>query len=513
MTEKTDPRAQRRMGRPYRAPTDLTAASASVPEQRPRLAWLLGINRMLRLDGAYAHRRDFLAALADEGVSCDESKLSRWESGASSVPPDAIRAYEEILDLDPHSLRAAIALEIDPEPQRRKHQKSAAEFDRLISAILAGNATAPEWMELTDELASDREVYLRASDWAQLTSQLLSEQARATGTAYVARTVAATRLAAHPAAQPHFVRSVGALVLDDRVRRREGAVRLLASLQGPRAWNLMLRLCTTGALPVRMGAIDVAIRHAGDEPRTRQELATLEKALVQLLEELPGDRSLLALAEQLPEASAQFRAHLANLGTAEPILVSTAERSIAAGLAAAAQAALHGQHGGWDGEPDAMLVSLTADALFHPTARRIRAAYGVLDASPYRLGLANAALDLAGRNLKTNDPAGRAAARMAHFLQAEDGAKLLHIAESARDTRRRAEITAALAGQRDPLSRADLARVSALQDSPEMVDATVHALGMLGMLDTLRPTGTKKLDERAQRMATWWRSNGARVEA
>ena len=160
-----------------------------------------------------------------------------------------------------------------------------------------------------------------------------------------------------------------------------------------------------------------------------------------------------------------------------------------------------------------MLVSLTADALFHPTIRRVRAAYGVLDASPYRTGLANAALDLAGRNLKTNDPAGRAAARMAHFLQAEDGAKLLDIAESARDTRRRAEITAALSGQRDPLHRSDLARVSALQDSPEMVDATVHALGMLGQLDTLRPTGQQKLDERAQTMASWWRTNGARVDA
>jgi len=513
MTQKASPAPRRRMGRPYRAPADLTPPSAPVPEQRTRLAWLLGINRMLRLDGTYAHRRDFLVALAEHGVVCDESKLSRWESGASSAPPDAIRAYEEILDLDPHSLRGAIALEIDPEPQRPRRQKSAAEFDRLISVMLEGNATGPEWMELTDELLSDREVYLRASDWAQLTGQLLSEQARATGTAYVARTVAATRLAAHPAAQPHFVRSVGALVLDDRVRRREGAVRLLASLQGPRAWTLMLRLCTTGALPVRMGALDVAIRHAGDEPRSRQELATLEAALVRLLEELPGDRSLLALAEQLPEASPQFRSHLASLGTAEPVLVSSTERAIAAGVAAAAQADLHGRHGGWDGEPDPMLVSLTADALFHPITRRVRAAYGVLDASPYRAGLAAAALGLAGKHLKSNDPSGRAGARMAHFLQAEDGAKLLHIAETARDTRRRAEITAALSGQRDPLRAADLARVSALQDSPEMVDATVHALGMLGQLDTLRPTGKKKLDARAESMASWWHANGARVDA
>ena len=99
------------------------------------------------------------------------------------------------------------------------------------------------------------------------------------------------------------------------------------------------------------------------------------------------------------------------------------------------------------------------------------------------------------------------------ILQAEDGAKLLDVAESARDTRRRAELTAALAGQRDPLHRSDLARVSALQDSPEMVDATVHALGMLGQLDTLRPTGQPKLDERAQTMASWWRTNGARVDA
>jgi hypothetical protein len=502
---------QRRVGRPYRAPTDLTAPTAAVPEQRPRLAWLLGINRMLRLDGAYAHRRDFLAALADQGVACDESKLSRWESGATGVPDEAVQAYEEILGLEPHSLRSAIGLEIDPGPARHLEPRTPQELDRLITDMLEGNATGRQWMELTDELLADRDVYLRSSDWSQLTTQLLSEQARATGTAYITRTVAASRLASHPVAQPHFVRSVGTLVLDERVRRREGAVRLLASLQGPRAWKLMLRLCTTAALPVRLGAIDVAIRHAGDVPRTREEMATLEQALARLIEELPGDRTLLALAEKLPEASPQFRSLVASLSNAEPILISSTERATAAALAQAAQAEFHGSRT-WDGEPDPMLASLTADALFHPTRRRVRAAYGVLDASPYRSALATAALDLAGRNLKSADPASRAGARMAHFLQADDGEQLLRIAEGTRDPRRRAEVIAALSGQPDPLAESHLDRIGALQDSPELVDAGVHALGMLGQLDGLRLTGDAALDQRAETMASWWRDNGSRVD-
>ena len=511
MTETQDATPHRRTGRPYRAPMDLTAPGAPVPEQRPRLAWLLGINRMLRHEGQYAHRRDFLAALGEQGITCDESKLSRWESGAAAVPDEAVRAYEEILGLTPHSLRGAISFEIDPSPLRRVRAHGPAEIDRLVTAMLEGNATGQDWMEFTDELLGERQIYLRAADWAQLTTQLLSEQSRAAGGAYVARAVAATRLAAHPAAQKQFVRSVGALVLDDRVRRRGAAVRLLASVPGQRAWSLMLRLCTTGALTVRLGAIEVAIRHVGDEPRTRKELLTLEAALAQLLEELPGDRTLLALAEQLPDPSPQLRALLAASVPAEPMPITTAERTLAAGLAQTAQAAVQ-QHRGWDGEPDAMLASLTADALFHPSTRRVRAAFGVLDASPYCLALARAALDLGGRHLKTSHRASRAATRMAHFLQADDGEKLLHIAESARDVRRRAEALTALSGLPDPLLGADLARVNALQESPELVDAAVHALGMLGQLDGLRPTGKKKLDQRALKMASWWHENGARVD-
>lgn len=499
------PRA-RRTGRPYRPPTDLTDPTAEAPAQRHRLAWLLGTNRMMRAGGAYAHRRDFLEALADLGVPCDESKLSRWESGAAAVPDAAIRAYEEILDLRPDSLRGAMGIAVEPtvpEGEAMPPQR----FDAVIGRALDGNATGQDWLRLTDELLRERHIYLRSRDWTQLTARLLSEQARATSAAYTARLVAATRLASHPSAQPHLVMAIGALVLDRRVRRRDGSVRLLTHVRGARSWALTLRLCSSDDRTVRAGALDVAIRRFGDAPRSASDVAALERALVTALEETPGDRTLVALAEQLPGPSPRLRALLAALSEDEPAIISTAQRSVANTLSAAALSRF-----AWDGEPDPMLAALTADALFHPSTRRLRAAYAVLDVSPYRAALADSALALAATKPQIISAERAAAARMAHYLLASDADKLVGVAETAQDVRRRVEVVTALAGQAEPLSTAMLDRVNALQEGPEMIDAIVHALGMLGQLRGLRPTGDAVLDERSATMASWWRANGARVE-
>lgn len=499
------PRA-RRTGRPYRPPTDLTDPSAEAPAQRHRLAWLLGTNRMMRVDGAYAHRRDFLEALADLGIPCDESRLSRWESGAAAVPDAAVRAYEEILGLRPDSLRGAMGIAAKPAVPEGDALPPQL-FDAVVGRALDGNATGQDWLELTDELVRERHIYLRSRDWTQLTARLLSEQARATSVAYTARLVAATRLASHPSAQPHLVKAIGALVLDRRVRRRGGSVRLLAEVRGSRSWTLTLRLCSSDDRTVRAGALDVAIRRFGDASRSAGDVAALEKALATALEETPDDRTLVALAEQLPGASPRLRALLASLTEDEPAIITTGQRSVASALSAAALGRF-----AWDGEPDPMLAALTADALFHPSTRRLRAAYAVLDVSPYRAALADVALDLAATKPRLTSQERASAARMAHYLQASDADRLVAVAESAQDVRRRVEVVTALAGQAEPLSAAMLDRLNALQECPEMVDAVVHALGMLGQLSGLRPVGAAALDERSATMASWWRANGARVD-
>ena len=496
----------RRTGRPYRPPTDLTAPTAETPDQRHRLAWLLGTNRMLRLDGAYAHRRDFLEALADLGIPCDESRLSRWESGAAVVPDAAVRAYEDILDLRPLSLRGAIGIEVEPAVPAG-NAIPAQQFDALIGRALDGDATGQDWLQLTDELLRDRHIYLRGKDWALLTAQLLSELARSISFAYVGRLLAANRLASHLPAQSHLVRAIGSLVLDRRVRRRDSAVRLLGGVHDARAWRLTLRLCASSDRTVRRGALEVAIRHFGNEPRSAADLAAMEKALATALEENPGDRTMVGLAKQLPGASAQLRSLLVALTEEEPLLISPAQRTVANGLAAATLGRF-----AWDGEPDPMLAALTSDALFHPSPRRTRAAYAVLDASPYRAALADAAADLAATKPRGTSQECAAAAQMAHILRARDPEKLLAIAETAQDVRRRIEVVTALAGQAEPLSVARLSRLNDLQDSPDMVEAVVHALGMLGQLRWLSSSGNAALDQHAATMASWWLANGARVE-
>jgi len=493
----------RRAGRPYRPPTDDARPEATLPDRKVRTAWLLGTSRMLLADGAYAQRRAFLPALAEHGVVCDESRVSRWESGALAPSTAVIAAYERALDLPVFALRGAV--ELVRRPGEPEHGLLLDEIDHerlddLTGSALEGRADGLAWLELAQRMDQMAGVYLRESEWRRLARGLVDEQCRSVDLGFLYRTNALTRLITIPAAQRHVVHAVGALVLDPRVTRRADALRLLGHIPGARSSTLTLRLMESPDEVVRRSAAQALAGLISDGGFDADRMAELETALVRMLRAENGHQ-VADLATRLPGDAihrVQRRAQSAAVEAARTYdLVSPDLATVVARrLADAAQADLPA----WDGEADPMLFSLCREALFHTHARRRRAALAVLSASPYRRALAARACGLLGH---PDEVVSRQAARLLCWVG--DRASLPTLVEAA--TRgasplvRRAALIALGNAPGDLPEAGATAAGAAIAEPGPVADAAAYALGMHGLTD----------DADADGALAWWREHGARL--
>src|SRR5262245_2424868 len=99
-------------GRPYRGEraARTAAAPSSARAVQDRVAWLLRSNRLYAREPRWWRIGAFAAAFhgGQYPSPASQSKISRWETGAVRAPYQALRRYEELLDL-PEGLLVAAA--------------------------------------------------------------------------------------------------------------------------------------------------------------------------------------------------------------------------------------------------------------------------------------------------------------------------------------------------------------------------------------------------------------------
>jgi hypothetical protein len=202
----------------------------NLPDQAA--AWLLRINRRLghhdRLARLAAFASYFQGGCWDRAA--DQSKISRWETGAVRAPYLAVRRYEELLDLPEQSLVAVVnvlhryyapairsrsALP-RPEPTLTsdldRHNRLGETLDKVRSRAVV---TGAEWDELTSFLAATPEGSpLPLTTWSRLSERLLMETVIASDLPWLLRFESLSRLLAHPVAGPYAVAACAALGAD-----------------------------------------------------------------------------------------------------------------------------------------------------------------------------------------------------------------------------------------------------------------------------------------------------------
>jgi hypothetical protein len=379
-----------------------------------RIAWLLSTSRLLGTDPALASRAGFMRALADRGVTVDNSRISRWESGLQPVPTRVVATYESVLGLAEGSLVAVTtglrrsfgAAPPSRESAQRDADVSEADLDRLLDLAEAGEVTGGHWLRLARALDGFDRVYLRQHEWARLSSRLVAELGAAVGVGYVRRYEAAAVLIRHPNAQRHLTRALGSFVMNPDTQVVTPVLNLLAEVQDSAANGLVLRMLRSESKGLRSAASSVAAVKVARGHFAEGDLPDLESHIVGSLrrgESLDARLDSFDLAVHLPEESwaramgglrnrraYDLVAHARQRGELVP---SARTSSVINSLSQAVQrdTPTHDPH-----EPDNMLRRLLRESLMHAHKARRHHAALMLAASPYAAAVSRHCQVLAG---------------------------------------------------------------------------------------------------------------------
>ncbi|MDH2412969.1 hypothetical protein [Nocardioides sp. CER19] len=507
------PARESRNGRPYRPPEERVAPEASVVDRRTRTAWLLGTTRMLARGGSFAQRRDFVAALTDRGVSCDASRLSRWESGTQGVGTSVLAAYEDVLGVPTYQMRGALDLvraprtpaygviveddDVDLHPR----------LDELLNAALEGRASGLEWLELAQRVIKTDAVYLREADWQVLARVLVNEFCRSASTGFIARTSALRKLIAYPRAQRHLLLAIGEVILDERVARRAEPVHLFTRIPGRHASRLALRLVESEDPPVRIHATRTLAALLADGGFDGAD-SRLVETLVRQLRQDPGSFELADAAAQLPQgeleqvqAAVRSKALHQVLATHEIVARDTAATCARQVTATANPTSARPRI-----ESDGMLTHLIRDGLFHSHFRRRASALGVLAASQYAGRVGQGFLELLGH--RDHAVVESALEGIAWLVDDSHADTLAEVAASSRPpSERRLALSALGRLPSDPSAQVIQTVVGCLSDAAgEVRRAAVAMLGMHGHADQVRG-----VDPQLDAAAQWWLDQGPRL--
>jgi len=467
---------------------------------------------MLRAGGAFANRQDFLPELANLGVRSDNSRVSRWESGATSIPHDVIEAYEQILELPRQTLAAPIEL-LTPRTGHAADvttEADPANLDRFVEAVLTGDAAdGPSWAALAAQLAQHPAIYLRSTLWRELAGRLISELCRSVGVAYSARLVALYKLVAHPMAHNDVLAAIGQYVTDPYTVRASDIIASLAQAPSSGSRFLALGLLSSGDPQLQVGAARAITSMQASRNWVSSLDAELERSTLELLasETTPtGNADLLTYlgVDARERVLAELGHNLHHRFVVEHATLTSPATAclIAANVATLAQASVDAGNA-----PDRMLERLVREALFHAHADRRHRAEVLLMASPFSAGIASAVTGL----LNADDPliAHRAAVLLRYCVTPAETDGIL----SARRNRPPAIEGAALAalGHVQTLEDSHVAHVlerSAPWADDDRTDAAVYVLGMHGLTDKIART---PVPDHVASACQWWRRIGSRV--
>jgi hypothetical protein len=525
--EATAPPSRRR-GRPQRLPEDPHPLPSGVVGCDQRIAWLLTVARVLGPDPDLARRDGFIAALKQQGVPVDASRVSRWESGMQTLPNQVIATYERLLGLPEGRLTSVadgLLRSFAPaQPTRRspaqEEPRQNHEIESLIDRAELGAATGAHWLRLGEELGRYDRVFLREREWAQLTQRLVTELGSAVGAGYVRRFEAAARFIRHPNARRHLIMAVGRFVTDAAVQVVSPVLNLLSEVPDPAAADLTLRMLSDDGASryLRRAASSVAATKLARGHFADGALPRLESHVVGALrrgESLDGRLDSFDLAVRLPEESWERisgalrtrRAYqlVAQARVSDEMVPPARAAAVVADLAPAVQDDTPRHQAQ---EPDLMLRRLLREALFHSHKPRRHHAALLIAASPYAPAAARHLLRL------TTDPNDLLAARAWTVLMRVgnhdlcDAVMQRALVDDRPSVRSRAIVNAGLDGDLNPEQTAALA---ARYDSSKSVErhATLFALGMAGAseLELL----AKSDDPETVAGAQWWMSQGPAI--
>ncbi|MFF7334966.1 XRE family transcriptional regulator [Streptomyces sp. NPDC008150] len=289
------------------------AKSGTGPGSRARVAWLLRVNRRLGPDPALRQLRTFAAAFHGGSFrrEVSASAVSRWETGQTAVPWEAVRRYEELLGLERNLLTATartVSRYLAPGVVRTVEPAGPAgePLEDLLEQAVAGCLmTGDAWDRLVDGLCERPDVnLLQAGTWSRLAERLVEEMVRADGLPWMLRFESLNRLLNHPRAVPYVVRACADLASGPA---RSSATEIICALDNcdhPAAADRVLaELSEPSSLPARRGAVMACFRKTSYRHFPPDRLADLVRSL----------HEWAPAASPLGDQDEPLRAHLAAL--------------------------------------------------------------------------------------------------------------------------------------------------------------------------------------------------------
>ncbi|MEV4345777.1 hypothetical protein AB0J83_15000 [Actinoplanes sp. NPDC049596] len=277
---------------------------------RERIGWLLRVNRRLARDARWRTGKVFAAAFRPSGDRpLAESQITRWENGSTSAPRAAIRRYEDLLGLAPHSLTTLKdALDrATGAPVVSADQGDPGRLHSLLEvATGAGPITGPEWDELTELVRARPGLVLHPPRlWQQLSQRLLTELAVAEDSAWLQRQESMSRLLGHPDAGVHAVDACIRLAADTGNPVVVEPLSLLDTTAHPDANSHILRtIAAAGDDRATYGALLAAVRKIRVRHFTPDELGGIGRSVTGLLGDPGLAGPLRPLAVQIGRALA-----------------------------------------------------------------------------------------------------------------------------------------------------------------------------------------------------------------
>lgn len=491
-----------------------------------RVAWLLATSRMLHADPDLSQRDHFVAALKAQGIAVDNTRISRWESGAQAANDQVLHAYEHVLGLAHGTLVTVIGglrrtLGGD-QPVRHATELplDSTDLDRLLDGVSGTVNHGSQWQRLAAEVTRYDRVYLRQQEWATLSSRLVRELSRSVGLAYVRRYEAAASLIRHPSAQRHLTRALGSFVMHPDTQVVAPVLNLLTEVHDEVASDLVLRMLGADSRGLRRAASSVAaakLRLGHIPDASLRQLEAYTARAMRRGEPLDGALDAFDLAIQLPTASfgnvmdtvkdRRIQAQLGRARSTGELLTRQQAAAVIADLGAATQADTEGMR---HPEPDMMLRRLLREALFHTHKVRRHQAGLLLAASPYRNAVARQCHALTGGS--NYFLAARAWTLMMRVGHAGRRSEILlrAMTETRPTLQSRALVNLGLS--KEPVSRTE-ARAILTQLGEEtrgsVRHGTLFALGMSGAPEIAKLASHD--DERVRRTAAWWREQGPAI--
>lgn len=222
---------------------------------RRRVGWLLRVNRCLSGRFGYERLGEFADALARAGhPRVAVSTVSRWESGAISLPPWVPGAYESLLGLRPGLLSATAdtvyRYHVSPTDAgalwARCQPVDRDVLDELLERVLGADpVSGVEWNRLSARIAGEPGLVLApARTWDLVSARLLTEMSVADGVEWMARAEAYHRLISHPRGQLHAIAAAAEAAADRSAQSMIGTLSVFTASAHADASRMVIRHIT-----------------------------------------------------------------------------------------------------------------------------------------------------------------------------------------------------------------------------------------------------------------------------